>query len=158
MGSRWVSGNRRGAIRSVFPFFLRRGYFMVRNLALSFAILLTAQAAPAFAQVTSVTVAGQLVGGNNVSAVCTVSNTGQFSGSGVLSGVNPSNGYAFSYPFTITKGTTASGKLVLTGNFAFPGGYPVTLSASVPNGPLVFSYVVAGKTYATAGTGTVTAK
>ena len=129
---------------------------MVRFLILSLTVLLTAQAAPAFAQVKSIDVTGQLSGGNFVSAVCSVGATGQITGTGVLYGTNSSNGYTYKYPFIIKQGSTASGKLVLTGNFAFVGGYPVTLSASVPNGPLTFSYVVNGKTYTMTGTGTVT--
>lgn len=125
---------------------------MVRLLALSFAILLAAQTSPAFAQVTSIKVAGQLAGGYNVSVVCSVSNTGAFSGSGALSA-----GYT-SYPFAIKQGSTTSGKLVLTGNFTVGGGYPVTVSASVPNGPLTFSYIVNGQVIVMNGVGTVTAK
>lgn len=125
---------------------------MVRVLVLSLAALLAVQAAPAFAQVTSITVTGQLASGNTVSVVCSVSNTGQISGSGVL------GGGATSYPFTITKASTVSGKLVLSGTFAVPGAYPVTLYASVPNGPLVFSYVVNGKNVTMAGIGIVTAQ
>ena len=130
---------------------------MLRSLVLSMAVLLTAQAAPAFAQVTSINVTGKLTDGSSVSAVCSVGNTGQIMGTGALFGVNPSNGFAYKYPFSITKGSTASGKLVLTGTLA-GAGYPVTLSASVPNGPLTFTYVVNGKSYTMTGVGAVTAK
>ena len=72
----------------------------------------------------------------------------------MLYGTNPSTGAAYRYPFTISKGSTATGKLVLTGKIV--NGPPMTLSCSVPNGPMVFSYVVNGNTYSLAGQGTVT--
>ena len=129
---------------------------MNRYLILSATILLLAQASPALAQVKTINVTGQLNGGNFVSATCTVGNNGQFSGTGVLYGTNPSNGYSYKYPFTISGGSTASGKLVLTGKMT--AGPAVTLSATVPNGAMSFSYVIGGKTYTYTGTGTVTVK
>lgn len=125
---------------------------MVRFLALTFAIVLTAQAAPAFGQ--TINVSGQLSGGNFVNVVCSVGSNGKISGTGVLYGVNPSNGYTYKYPFTVANGSTTSGKLVLTGTLV-GAGYPVTLTCSVPSGPMVFAYVVAGKTYSFTGNGTV---
>ncbi|MBC8116257.1 MAG: hypothetical protein H7062_17860 [Candidatus Saccharimonas sp.] len=132
---------------------------MNRILVLSVAMLLASQAAPAAAPATSISVVGQLSGGNKVSASCTVGKTDLITGAGSLSGTNTSNGYKYSYPFNITKGSTTSGKLVLTGKFAPAyGGYPVTLTASVPSGSVSFAYVVNGKTYTLNGTGTVTVK
>ncbi|MEK6262442.1 MAG: hypothetical protein AABP62_27910 [Planctomycetota bacterium] len=131
---------------------------MNRILVLSVALLLTAQAAPAAAPVTAIGVVGQLSGGNKVSASCTVGKTGLITGAGSLSGTNTSNGYKYSYPFNITRGSTASGKLVLTGKMTGANGYPVTLTARVPNGAVSFAYVVNGTTYTLTGTGTVTVK
>ena len=116
-------------------------------------LLLLSQGSAAMAQ--TIKVEGQLSGGNNVSVVCAIVN-GQISGTGTLYGTNPSNGYKYSYPFTVTKGTTAQGKLILTGKLA--GGLDMTLSSTVPNGAMVFSYVVNGKTYSFTGQGTVTVK
>ena len=127
---------------------------MNRILVLSVAMLLATQAAPAAAPATSISVVGQLSGGNKVSASCTIGKAGLITGAGSLSGSDPGSA---GYPFTITKGTTASGKLVLTGKMTGVN-YPVTLTASVPNGPLSFAYVVNGKTYTQSGTGTVTVK
>jgi hypothetical protein len=120
------------------------------------ATVLMAHASSAQAQVSSITVQGQLAGNNFVNATCAVGNGGQVNGSGVLYGVNPANGYTYQYPFVITKATTAQGKLILTGNMT--AGPPVTITSSVPNGPLVFSYVVNGKTYSLAGQGAVILK
>ncbi len=50
-------------------------------------------------------------------------------------------------PFAITG---------VQGNFVNIG-YPLTLTASVPSGPMSFTYVVNGKSYTLTGTGTVTA-
>ncbi len=130
---------------------------MNRILVLSVALLLTTQAAPAATPASAISVVGRLSGGNNVSASCTIGKTGLITGAGSLSGTNTSSGYKYSYPFTITKGSTASGKLVLTGKMTGVN-YPVTLTASVPNGPMSFAYVVNGKTYTLTGTGTVTLK
>ena len=94
---------------------------------------------------------------NTLQAVCTISKTGQITGTGVLYGQNPVSGATFKYPFTITKGVTASGKLVLTGTIAGTN-FPATLTTTVPNGPLTFSYVVNGSTYSMTGTGTVMVK
>ncbi len=105
----------------------------------------------------NINVTGQLSGGNFVLATCSVGSNGQVSGTGVLYGTNPSNGYTYKYPFTINKLATTSGKLVLYGNLV-GAGYPVTLVASVPNGPMSFSYVVNGNVYSLSGTGTVTTK
>ncbi len=131
---------------------------MVRFLVLSLTVLLTALAAPAFAQAASINVNGKLANGAYVQAVCSVGADGTISGTGVLFGTNPSNGYKYSYAFVIKSGSTASGKLVLSGNFAFAGGYPVTLSASIPNGPLTFTYIVNGSSYTTNGVGIVSVK
>lgn len=125
-------------------------------VVLSVAILLAGQVARAAGPVTSIAVDGQLSGGNNVSAACTIPKPGQITGTGSLSGTNPSNGYKYSYPFYINKLSTASGKITLSGNFVNIG-YPVTLTASVPSGPMSFTYVVNGKSYTLTGTGTVTA-
>ncbi len=130
---------------------------MVRFLALSFVVLLSAQATPAFAQV-NINVTGQLSGGNFINAVCSVSKSGQVGGTGVLYGVNPSNGYRYQYPFAITNMSTATGKLVLTGSFVSVPGSVVTLSASVPSGPMAFTYVINGNSYTMTGTGQVSVK
>ena len=127
---------------------------MCRILVLSAAVLLS-QAPSVMAQPTALVIDGQLAGGNFVSAACTINN-GQITGSGVLYGVNPGTGTTYKYPFTVTKGTTAGGKLVLTGKIA--GGPDVALSCTVPSGAMVFSYVVNGNTYSLAGQGTVTVK
>jgi len=152
IGSRDLSGIRWSAHRSALHFFFERVFLMVRLLALAFTVLLTAQAAPAFGQV--ITVSGQLSGGNFVNVVCSVGADGQISGTGVLYGVNPSNGYTYKYPFTVTKGATTSGSSSCMGPLV-GAGYPVTLVTSVPSGPMSFSYVVAGKTYTLTGSGTV---
>jgi len=128
---------------------------MVRSIILSLAVLLTALAAPAFAQ-TSINVQGSLSNGSNVAAVCSIKN-GQVSGTGVLYGINPANGYTFRYPFAITSLSTAKGQVILGGNIVGTN-IPVTLSATVPNGPLSFAYVVNGTTYTLTGMGTVTVK
>ncbi len=83
-------------------------------------------------------------------------NNGQITGKGVLYGQNAVNGYVYQYPFTITKGSTATGKLVLTGQIA--GGPAISLSSSVPSGAMVFSYSVNGKVYSLAGQGTLVLK
>ena len=128
---------------------------MCRLLALSAAVLL-AQASSALAQPTSIGVQGQLSGNNFVTVSCTVGNNGQITGSGVLYGKNPQTGaITYSYPFAVSRATTTGGKLVLTGKMA--AGPAVTISATVPNGPLVFSYVVNGVTYSLTGQGTVVA-
>jgi hypothetical protein len=116
-------------------------------------LLLLSQGSAAMAQ--SIKVEGQLSGGNNVYIVCTIAN-GKITGTGALYGTNPSNGYKYSYPVTITQGITAQGKLILTGKLA--GAYDLTLTSSVPNGPMVFSYAVNGSTYTLTGQGTVTVK
>ena len=128
---------------------------MFRFLAMALTVVLATQAAPAFAQ--SINVSGKLSNGNSVTAVCSVGANGNISGTGVMSGTNPSSGYSWSYPFIINKGVTKTGKLVLTGTFV-GAGYPVTLSATVPNGPLTFSYIVKGQVVTMSGTGTVTVK
>ncbi len=130
---------------------------MVRFLVLSLSLMLTAQAAPAFGQVTSITVKETFSNGNIVSAVCSVGKNDQVSGTGIYSGTNPRNGYKWKYPFTINKFSSASGKIILTGTLDGVG-YPVTLTASVPNGPASFAYAVKGVTYSYSGTGTVTLK
>ena len=128
---------------------------MNRVLALS-AVVLLALASTATAAPTSLTVDAKLNDGNVVTATCNISQTGQFTGAGVLSGKNAATGTTYSYPFTITKGSTAGGKLTLAGKLA--GLYDVTLSTTVPNGAVVFSYVVNGKTYSFPGQGAVTVK
>lgn len=129
---------------------------MNRFFVLSAAVLLTAQAEPALAQVTAINVHGKLSNGNFVSAACTVGINGQVTGTGVLYGTNPSNGYTYQYPFTINKASTAPGVIYLSGNFT--AGPPIVLRATVPNGPLVFTYLVGGTNYTLTGTGTVTFK
>lgn len=131
---------------------------MKRILVLSVAalVLLVAQASPARAANPTIQVDGQLAGGNFVTATCTVANNGQITGQGVLSGQNAVNGAVYRYPFTITKGLTANGKLVLTGQIA--GGLALSLTATAPAGAMVFSYIVNGKTYSLAGQGTVVLK
>lgn len=124
---------------------------MIRFLVLSLAVLLVAQAAPALAQTTSITVKGKLTDGNYVSAEVAVGKNGQVSGSGALIGTN------FSRAFTITKASTTTGKLVLTGTIT-GANIPVTITATVPNGALSFSYLVNGNTYTLTGIGIVTAK
>lgn len=130
---------------------------MFRFLILSFAILMAVQAPADAGPITGVSVAGQLNGGNTVSASVAIAANGQASGAGNFSGTNPANGYKWSYPFAINKLSTAGGKLTLTGQMVGVG-YPVTLSATVPNGPLTFTYVVNGKAVSSAGTGVVSVK
>ena len=129
---------------------------MTRVLVLSAFTALFALATPAQAQPTSIKVEGQLAGGNFVTASCTISNTGQITGTGVLYGQNPANGYMYKYPFVVTKGTTAQGKLILSGYVV--GGPNFSLSSTVPAGAMVFSYVVNGNTYSLPGQGTVSVK
>jgi len=124
---------------------------MKRLLVLPAIVILLSQASSAMAQ--TIKIQGKLDGGNFVSAVCSVGANGQISGTGVLYGQNAATGATYKYPFVISKGVTAQGKLILTGNLI--AGPAVTLSASVPNGAMVFSYVINGKTYSYAGTGTV---
>jgi hypothetical protein len=130
---------------------------MKRMLVLSAAalVLLVAQASSARAANPTIQVDGQLAGGNFVTATCTVAN-GQITGTGVLYGQNAVTGATYRYAFAITKGVTANGKLVLTGQIA--GGPALSLSASVPSGAMVFSYIVNNKTYSLAGQGTVVLK
>jgi hypothetical protein len=128
---------------------------MSRILVVSAAILLAEQAAPAAGPVTLIAVSGQLSGGNFVSATCAVPTPGQIGGARRLYGTNRSNGYSYSYAFNINQLSTAGGKLTLTGKFT-SNGAPVTLTASVPSGPMSFTYVVNGKSYTYTGTGTVT--
>ncbi len=128
---------------------------MNRILVLSVAMLLTTQAAPAAAPASAISVVGKLSGGNNVSATCAIGKNGAITGAGSLTGTN--NGYKYSYPFTITKGSTATGKIILTWNMTGVN-YTETLTASVPSGAMSFAYVVNGKTYTLTGTGTVTIK
>lgn len=128
---------------------------MLRILGLS-AVLLLTQTSLVMAQSYTITVQGQLSGGNFVNAVCTTGPNGQFTGTGVLYGTNPSTGTTYQYPFTVTKGSTATGKLVLTGKMT--AGPEVTLTTTVPNGPQTFKYVVNGKAYTLTGQGTVTVK
>jgi hypothetical protein len=92
---------------------------MIRVVAWSLAVLLTAQAAPAVAQ--SVNVAGKMS------------------------------------KFIISNGVTGPGTLTLSGNIAGTS-YPVTLTATVPNGPMTFTYVINGNSYTLAGIGKVTVK
>ncbi|MBM4299396.1 MAG: hypothetical protein FJ143_16790 [Deltaproteobacteria bacterium] len=128
---------------------------MIRFIALSFAVLATTLAAPALAQATTINVAGKLSNGAYVQVVCSVGANGQITGTGVLFGTNPGNGMAYKYPFVVVRGATTSGKLVLTGYFAGTT-IPVTVSASVPDGPLTLSYIVNGVTYTLTGMGKVT--
>ena len=73
---------------------------------LRFAVLIAAVvAAPAFAQ--SINVQGKLNDGNFVNAIASVGVNGQVGGTGVLYGVNPSNGYQYKYPFSINRLATA---------------------------------------------------
>ena len=124
---------------------------MKRFLVLSAFVLLSAQASSAVAQATTINISGKLSDGSFVDVVCQVGANGQITGTGVLYGVN--NGFTYKYPFAVTSGTTAQGKLILTGKVV--GGPPVTLSVSVPNGPMVFSYLVNGKTITLTGQDTV---
>ena len=51
-----------------------------------------------------------------------------------------------------------AGKLVLTGSFVSVPNSVVTLSASVPSGPMTFTYVVNGNSYTLTGSGAVSVK
>ena len=130
---------------------------MSRFLAVSAAILLASQAAFA-GPVTGISVSGKLSGDKSLGVSCTVGKTGLISGTGSLTGKNTETGTEFSYPFYISKGSTAKGKLTLTGKMTAVNGPAVTITASVPSGAVTFSYVVNGKTYSMTGTGTVTTK
>lgn len=138
------------------PFLCKGVMIMKRFFVLSAIMLLALQASPAFGQVSSITITGQLSGGNFVAANCTVGNNGQITGAGVLYGTNPGTNSTYKYPFTISSGFTGKGTLTLTGKMA--AGPDVTLTTTVPNGPIVFSYVVNGKTYSLTGQGQVTVK
>ena len=131
---------------------------MKRLLTLSVAAVVVLLSLDASAKAGDVTIQvdGQLAGGNFVTATCVVGNNGQVAGTGVLYGQNPVTGAKWRYPFVITKMSTAQGKLTLTG--ALNAGPPVTLTAAVPNGAMLFSYVVNGKTYSLAGQGGVVVK
>jgi uncharacterized membrane protein len=111
---------------------------------------------PAKAGNLTIQVDGKLAGGNFVTATCVVGNNGQVAGTGVLYGQNAATGATYKYPFTVTKMSTAGGKLTLTG--AINGGPAITLSASVPAGAMVFSYTVGANTSSLAGQGTVVVK
>lgn len=128
----------------------------VQILSVAALALVLFAAAPSRAGNPVIQVDGQLAGGNFVTATCSVGNNGQITGTGVLYGQNPVTGATWRYPFAVTQGTTAQGKLILKG--AIPGGPAVTLSASVPAGAMVFSYVVGANTYSLAGQGTVVVK
>jgi hypothetical protein len=119
------------------------------------AVVLTAQAAPAVAQ--SVNVAGKMSNGAYVQAVCSVGSNGKLTGTGSLFGTNPANGFAYKYPFIISNGSTGPGTLTLTGTIAGTS-YPVTLTATVPNGPMTFTYVIGSNSYTLTGIGKVTVK
>jgi hypothetical protein len=129
---------------------------MKRMIVLPTFALLLLQASWVMAQPTSVSIEAKLTTGDFISASCNISSTGQFTGSGVLYGVNKANGYTYRYPFVISKGVTGQGKLILTGQMT--SGPLVSLSVTVPNGPVAFSYVVNGKTYTMTGVGTVLVK
>jgi len=136
--------------------FLEGVMIMKCLLALSATVLLMCQASPAVAQVSMINVSGKLSDGSFITATVTVGKTGQITGTGVLYGTNPAANTNYKYPFVISKGATGQGKLILTGQMT--AGPAVTLTAVVPNGPIVFSYVVGGKTYTLTGQGTVTVK
>ena len=108
------------------------------------------------AQPSAILVDGQVAGGNAVTAVCSVGKNGQITGSGVLSGTNPGTGTKYSYPFSVSQGTTAGGKLVLTGKMA--AGPAFALGVAVPAGDMAFSYVVNGTTVTLPGKGAVIVK
>lgn len=129
---------------------------MARVLVLSAFTVLFGLVSPVQAQPTTIKVEGQLAGNNFVMASCTISNTGQITGTGVFYGQNTVTRATYKYPFVITKGSTAQGKLILTGNVV--GGPNITLTCTVPAGAMVFSYVVNGNTYSYAGQGTVSVK
>lgn len=130
---------------------------MSRFLFATVAILLATQAPLSAGPVTQIYVTGKLSGGNFVVATCSVSNTGQVTGTGVLYGMNTQTGTTYSYPFVITQGVTGPGTITFTGAIA-GGGPPITLMATVPAGPIAFTYVVNGNTYGYTGQGTVSTK
>lgn len=109
------------------------------------------------AQVRSVNVTGSLTSGGAAGSflniTCTPRN-GVLTGSGTLYGVNPQNGYRYSYPLAITGSRTATNTLVLTGKYA--GNLPFTLTTHTPSGPLSFVYTLAnGRSVTSSGKGTV---
>ena len=132
---------------------------MRQILVLSAAILLATQVVVADSPPRTITVQGRLSAGNNVTAQCVLASTGEVRGTGRLYGTNPSNGFAYSYPFVINSISTASGRIILGGRFAVTNGAAVSLTASVPRGPMVFTYGLAGGgTYSLTGQGTVTVR
>lgn len=132
---------------------------MRKILVLSAILLLATQAVIADSPPRTITAQGRLSAGNNVTAQCVVQSNGSVRGTGRLYGTNPSNGYTYSYPFVINSIATASGRVILGGNFAVTNGARVTLTASVPQGPMVFTYGLSGGgTYSYTGQGTVTVR
>lgn len=130
---------------------------MFRFSTLAATILLATQTAVSAGPITGVTVAGQLNGGTKVTAEVAISSSGAVSGTGALYGTNPSNGYNYRYPFTVTGLRSAPGNVVLTGKFDGLNA-PFTLTAAVPSGAQKFTYRINGTTATYVGTGSVTVK
>lgn len=123
---------------------------MKRRFALVAAVcLLATSVGLAAAKYKSISVSGNLNGGTNVSASCSVSSTGLASGAGKLYG----NGY--SYAFSVNKVTSGVNSVTISGKFT-ANNAPVSLTARVPDGSQTFNYVVNGKTVTYTGVGTVT--
>ncbi len=136
---------------------------MKRTLALSLAVLgsLGSVGAVSAGPTTSVMVTGSLTAGGAAGSFVTASCAPRGSiltGSGALYGVNPQNGYRYSYPFLITSSrTVAPNQLILTGNMI--NGPRISLTATSPSGKLTFAYLLAnGTTVVSTGQGTVTVR
>jgi hypothetical protein len=107
----------------------------------------------------TVTVEGELTSGgaagSDIDVDCAIVG-GSLTGHGTLYGTYQ-NGVRYTYPFTITRGSTGRGVLYLYG--AVPNGPQVRIQAAVPSGQLVFSYQLANGTVINSyGQGTVVAQ
>lgn len=127
---------------------------MYRLVAFCATALLASHFASASARAATINVHGKMSNGSFVTAVCTVGPNGQVSGTGVLYGSNPQTGTTFKYPFVISRIATGQGAVYLYGKLA--AGPEVRIAASVPNGPMTFTYVINGIPYTLTGQGTVT--
>lgn len=128
---------------------------MCRALVLCLTAVLATQVALEAATSKKIGVSGTFGGGQQVSASCTLSSTGQVSGAGALYGKN-NNGSTFSYAFAINKITTGKGTITLSGFFKIAGNPPISLTATVPDGFETFQYQINGQTVKFVGNGTVT--
>ena len=127
------------------------GFTPIALLAVAGFCLLASPSLLAAATPKSISVSGNLNGGAKVTASCTLSTTGQTSGTGKFFGPT------FSYAFRVTKVATEGKNVVLSGNFTGTNA-TFTLTTAYPSGAQTFGYVVNGHTTTYSGTGTVTVK